>query len=183
MYCVAVLEALRKGVNRARLYAGVLRSTKVVQAVRPARLFEFARAASKSPFGPHLAVMWFAQVHPDKEALIEYGVTGGVTRLTWAQLDATINRLANALVARGAGGGSPVALMLPNGREYLIAHQALARIGATAIQIGYHLKAGEIAHILTNAEPKVTLVHADQLAALTEARGLAGQTAGQVIVV
>ena len=48
-------------------------------------------------------------------------------------------------------GGGRVALMLPNGIEYLIAQQALARLGATAVQIGYRLKPGEIAYILGNA--------------------------------
>jgi fatty-acyl-CoA synthase len=182
VYGVVVLEALRKGVSRARLFAGVLRYTGVVQPMRPTQLLDFARAATRTRFGPHLAVMLFARLHPDKEAIVEYGAAG-VTRLTWAELDATINRLANALIARGARGGSRIALMLPNGREYLIAHQALARIGATAVQIGYHLKAGEIAYILSNAEPKATLVHADHLATLSDARAQAGQTGGPVIVV
>jgi fatty-acyl-CoA synthase len=182
VYGVVVLEALRKGVSRARLFAGVLRYTGVVQPMRPTQLLDFARAATRTRFGPHLAVMLFARLHPDKEAIVEYGAAG-VTRLTWAELDATINRLANALIARGARGGSRIALMLPNGREYLIAHQALARIGATAVQIGYHLKAGEIAYILANAEPQATLVHADHLATMNDARAQAGQRSGPVIVV
>ncbi|MBC7975359.1 MAG: AMP-binding protein, partial [Myxococcales bacterium] len=104
-------------------------------------------------------------------------------RLTWGELDATINRLANALIARGAGGGSRVALMLPNSSEYLIAQQALARIGATAVQIGYRLKAAEIAYILRNAEPRATIVHAAFLAAMTEARAQADDRGTVLIVV
>jgi len=181
VYRGRVLDTLRKGVTRARLFADALRSTGVVQPVRPTRLLGFARDALRSPFGPHLAVMFYAQVQPDKEALVEYAATG-VKRLSWSELDATINRLANALLARGAGGGSRIALMLPNASEYLIAHQALARIGATAIQISYHLKAGEIAYILSNAEPKATLVHADQLAVMTEARAQAGQTGPMIVI-
>ena len=163
-----------------RLFAGVVRSTGVVRSMRPAGLLGFARAALRTSFGPHLAVMFYAQTQPDKEALVEYSERG-VTRLSWAELDATINRLANALLARGAG-GRPVALMLPNTSEYLLAQYALARIGATAIQISYHLKPGEIAHILANAEPHATLVHAEQLAAISEARAQVGQ-AGPMIVV
>jgi fatty-acyl-CoA synthase len=180
-----VLEALRKQVDRVRLFGRALRSTQVVQPVRPAGLVEFARAALRVPFGPHLAVMFHAAAHPDKEALVEYGAAG-VTRMTWGQLDATINRLANALIARGVAGGSRVALMLPNGREYLIAQQALAKLGATAVQIGYRLKSAEIAHILSNAEPKATLVHADHLNAMADARAQAGASGvggGPMIVV
>jgi len=186
VYRGGVLEALRKAVDRAWLFGGVLRSTKVVQPVRPARLLAFARAASRLPFGPHLAVAFFAQATPDKEALVEYAAAGAdgaalVARLTWAELDATINRLANALIARG-GGGQRVAVMLPNCREYLIAHQALARIGATAVPIGHHLKAGEVAHILGNAAPRATIVHVDQVATMRAARAQAG-AAGAMIVV
>src|ERR1700760_4490073 len=144
-YGGGVLEALRKQVERARLVARALRSTQVVQPVRPAALAEFVKGALKLPRGPHLATVFHAISHPDKEALIEYG-PAGVKRMTWGEMDATVNRLANALAARGAGPGSRVALMLPNSSEYLIAQQALARLGASAVQIGYRLKPGEIAY-------------------------------------
>jgi fatty-acyl-CoA synthase len=172
VYGVRVLDQLLRRLDRARLFANVVRSTKIAQPVRPARLWEFARGALKLSLGPHLAVMFHAAAHPDREALVEYGASG-VRRMSWGELDATINRLANALLARGAAGGR-VALMLPNGSEYLIAHQALARLGATAVQIGYHLKATEIAHILSNAEPAATLVHAEHLDAMTDARAQTG---------
>lgn len=118
--------------------------------------------------------MFHAAAHPEKEAIVEYGTTGRVRRLSWGELDATINRLANALAQHGVRGGGRVGLMLPNGTEYLIAQQALARIGATAVQIGYRLKAGEVGYILRNAEPVVTVVHADYLAAMREARAETG---------
>ena len=177
-----MLDGLRKRVERARLLARVVRSTQAAHPVRPARFVEFVRAARKLRFGPHLAVVFHAAAHPDKEALVEYGADGSVKRMTWAELDATINRLANALLARGSGSGSRVALMLPNGGEYLIAHQALARLGATAIQVGYHLKPAEIAHILSNAEPSAIVVHADQLDAMIAARAQVG-SGGPMIVV
>jgi fatty-acyl-CoA synthase len=175
------MEALRTRIDRARLYTRALRSSHTVERVRPSQLFEFLRGAVRVPFGPHLVMMYHAAAHPDREALVEY-TAGGVRRMTWGELDATINRLANALFARGVTGKSRVALMLPNGGEYLIAQQTLARLGATAVQIGYRLKPGEIAHILSDAEPRATLVHADHLAAMTEARAQAG-TAGPMIVV
>src|SRR5262249_51466454 len=50
------------------------------------------------------------------------------------------------------------------------------------VQLGYRLKAGEIAHILGNAEPAATLVHADYLAEMSEARALAGRTDPMIVV-
>src|SRR6185312_8856851 len=55
------------------------------------------------------------------------------------------------------------------------AQQALARMSATAVQIGYRLKAAEIAHILENSQPSATIAHVDYLPALREARKLAGR--------
>src|SRR6187549_1501843 len=99
--------------------------------VRPTQFVKFVQQAMQTPLGPHLALMFHATHQPDKEAIVEYGEKG-VKRLSWGQLDATINRVAQALAARGLRGGGRVALMLPNGMEYLIAQQALARIGGTA---------------------------------------------------
>jgi len=170
----------------------VLRASKAASVVRPSRLARFVRGATQTKLGPHLAVMFHAAAHPDKEALVEYG-EAGVRRLTWGELDATINRLAHALAQRGVGGGGRVALMLPNSSEYLIAQQALARLGATAVQIGYRSKPGEIAYILENADPGATIVHGHFLDAMTEARaqtrrggpmivvGRTGSVAGDVV--
>ena len=175
------LGRLRARLDRAKFFATVIRATKVAKPIRPAQLAHFVRGARQTKPGPHLAVMYHAASHPEKEAVVEYG-THGVKRLTWGELDATINRLAHALVQRGVGGGSRVALMLPNGSEYLIAQQALARLGATAVQIGYRLKAGEIAYILDNAQPSATIVYGDYLPAMREARAQ-GHKGGAMIVV
>jgi fatty-acyl-CoA synthase len=147
----------------------MIRATKLAQPVRPARLARFVRAARIVKPGPHLAAMFHAAAHPEKEAVVEYG-EHGVRRMTWGELDATINRLANALAARGVLGGARVALMLPNGAEYLIAQQALARMGAIAVQIGYRLKPAEITYILENSQPTATIVHGDYIETMRAAR-------------
>jgi fatty-acyl-CoA synthase len=178
-----VLNDLLRRVDRALFFGKVLRASGIAIPVRPSRFIEFVKSARQTKPGPHLAPMFHAAAHPDKEALVEYGERG-VRRLTWGELDATINRLAHALVDRGVRGGSRIALMLPNCIEYLIAQQALARLGATAVQIGYRSKAGEIAYILQNAEPVATIVHADHQAAMDEARAQVGPNAGgpQIVV-
>jgi fatty-acyl-CoA synthase len=182
VYPPLVLDKLRSRVDRAKFFAQVVRSAGVVKPVRPSRLAKFAQSARHTPFGPHLALMFHAARQPDKEAIVEYGERG-VRRLSWAELDATINRLSHALVARGIRGGGRVALMLPNGMEYLIAQQSLARLGATAVQIGYRSKAGEIAYILDNAEPTVTIVHAQFLTEMRAARAQTGGKGGPMLVV
>jgi len=149
--------------------------------IRPASFAQFVKGARQTKPGPHMAVMFHAAAHPEKEAIVEYG-EHGVRRMTWGELDATINRLAHALVARGVRGGSRIALMLPNGSEYLIAQGALARLGATAVQIGYRLKAGEIAYILENSEPTATIVYHELLGTMRDARKLAGRGGSMLVV-
>src|SRR5689334_1002809 len=148
-------------------FGKVLRSTGVATPIRPSRFVQFVKGARQTPLGPHLAVMFHAAAHPDKEALVEYGERG-VKRYTWGEFDAAINRLAHALVARGVGGGKRVGVMLPNCGEYLIVQQALARLGATAVQIGYRLKPSEIAYILENSEPTATIVYSEYLTTMRE---------------
>jgi len=176
-----VLDRLRKGVERGVFFAKVLRATKLVTPMRPTSLAHFIKTACRVKRGPHLAVMFHAATHPEKEAVIEYG-ENGVTRMTWGEFDATINRLCNALHARGVTGGTRVAIMLPNSREYLIAQQALARLGATAVQIGYRLKAYEVAFILENSQPVATIVHADYLGTIREARKIAKRSDRMIAV-
>ena len=175
------LRILRRRLERALFFGKVLRSTGVASPVKPSRFIEFVKSARQTKPGPHLAPMFHAAAHPDKEALVEYGERG-VRRLTWGELDATINRLAHALVARGVRGGSRIALMLPNCIEYLIAQQALARLGATAVQIGYRSKPAEISYILQNSEPIATIVHADYKAAMDEARAQVQHSVPQIVV-
>jgi len=177
-----LVDRLRQRVKDAAFAAQVLRRTGVARAFRAGAVPGFVRAARGTKVGPHLAVMFHAHNTPDKEAIVEPLEGGGARRLTWGQLDAEINRLCHALAARDVHGGDRVALMLPNGTDYLIAQQALARMGATAVQIGYRLKAGEVAYILNNAEPAATLVHAQYAETMAAARGEA-QAGGALLVV
>jgi fatty-acyl-CoA synthase len=169
-----VIDRLRQRAHDAMLVARLVRSTGLAGAFRPAKLPGFARAAFGTRLGPHLAVMFHAHNTPDKEAIVEPLADGRTRRLTWRDLDRAVNQLAHALVARGVRGGDRVALMLPNGSDYLIAQQALTRLGATMVQIGYRLKSAEVAYILGHAEPAATLVHGQYEATMATARTAAG---------
>jgi len=171
-----VIDRLRARSADARFALDVLRKTGMAAAFRPGGVVPFALAARHTKVGPHLAVMWHAQMNPDKECLID-----GSRRFTWREFDREVNRLGHALAARGGAGGR-VACMLANGAEYLIAQQALARIGGTAVQIGYRSKAAEIAYILTNAEPQAAVVGAAFLPAFAEAMALANQHPRVIVV-
>ena len=171
----ALLDRLRSRAGDARFAIDVLRKTGLVRAFRPQALPGFVAAARLTRPGPHLATMLHARMSPDKECVVD-----GDRRYSWAGFDQAVNQLAHAVAARG-GAAAPVACMLGNGADYLIAQQALARLGAVVVQIGYRSKPAEVAYILGNAEPTVAIVGAPYVETFAEAMRQAGSRC-QVIV-
>lgn len=70
---------------------------------------------------------------------------------TYAELEQTVNRTANALATRGIRQGDRVALLSHNNHIYAIVTLALARLGAMSVPINFMLNASEVAFILTHS--------------------------------
>src|SRR5262249_36883845 len=79
----------------------------------------------------------------DHPALLWQGEDGAARRLTYGELSAETNRLANALRRPGIGGGDGAGLSLPMLPETVAALMACAKIGAIALPIfsGYGAEA------------------------------------------
>ncbi|MFD6304383.1 amino acid adenylation domain-containing protein, partial [Streptomyces sp. NPDC060223] len=105
--------------------------------------------------------MFAAQVRarPDAVALVFED-----TRLTYAELDARANRLAHALVARGAGPERVVALAVPRSAELIVAEVAVLKSGAAYLPVDTDYPADRIAYMLADATP-VCLVTTSDVAA------------------
>lgn len=69
-------------------------------------------------------------------------------RYSYAELDAAVNTMANALCARGVRRGDRIALLSHNNDGYVIAYFSLARLGAISVPVNFMLNASEIAYIL-----------------------------------
>ena len=78
-------------------------------------------------------------------------VGDGGERLTFAQLNARCNRVANAFAAAGVSKGERVALLLMNGAEFFEAYFALAKIGAVVVPLNWRLVADELEFILKDS--------------------------------
>ena len=102
---------------------------------------------------------------PRKTAII----CGG-QRLSFAELDAAANRLAQALIRHGIGKGDVVAIMSSNLPEYGIALYGVARAGAVLANINARSHASDVARVLALAAPTTALVEAGLLPVLREAR-------------
>ena len=83
--------------------------------------------------------------------------------LSYAQLHARANRLANALLARGAQPGDRVALLAYNCAEWMEIYAGLAAAGLVAVPINFRLTPPEIAYIVQHCEARAVIAQ-DELA-------------------
>jgi len=99
---------------------------------------------------------------PNHEALVE---PASGRRLTYRELNARANRVANGLRAMGVGEGDRVALLLMNGTEFVESFYAVAKIGAVNVPLNWRLVADELEFILADAGATV-LVHSVEFAGI-----------------
>ena len=91
-----------------------------------------------------------AKLAPQKEAIVWNDV-----RMTYGQLDAMINKVANALVEMGVGHGDKVALNCPNLPYFPIVYYAIMKAGAAVVPICVLFTAREIEYHLSDSDAKV----------------------------
>jgi len=96
----------------------------------------------------------------DAPAIIWEGEEGATRTLSYAELGAEVNRVANGLKAIGVGEGDPVGIYMPMIPEAAIASYAVAKIGAIYLPIFSGFGAPAISTRLNDAGAKV-LVTAD----------------------
>lgn len=84
--------------------------------------------------------------------------TYGEEIITFAELDAGANRVANGLVALGIKPGDRVAFLGKNHPLYFEALLGAARIGAVMTPVNWRLAPPEVAYILGNSEARVVFV-------------------------
>ncbi|MEZ7238351.1 long-chain fatty acid--CoA ligase [Rhodococcus sp. GXMU-t2271] len=87
-----------------------------------------------------------ARRYPDRTALVL-----GSERLTYAQLDAQANRIANLLVAEGVAPGDKVALSCPNVPQFPAVYYGILKAGAVVVPLNVQLKPREIAYHLDDS--------------------------------
>jgi fatty-acyl-CoA synthase len=109
----------------------------------------------------------------DREALVD--VASG-RRLTYADLDAEVEKVARGLMARGVAKGDRVGIWAPNTVEWFLVQYATARIGAILVNINPAYRTHELGYVLGQAGV-ATLVSApsfrssDYRAMVDEVRG------------
>ena len=92
-----------------------------------------------------------AQKYPDREAIV-FPATG--RRMTYAEVDAVANMVANLLVSKGIQPGDKVALSCPNLPYFSLVYWGILKAGGTVVPLNVLLKAREVAYHLDDSDAK-----------------------------
>ena len=113
---------------------------------------------------------WHARFKPDHLAVI-----CGEERVTFAELEKRVNRLANALLSLGLRKGDKLALVLPNCIELLYAYRAAALTGIVTVPLSPLLRGSGLISLLRDSDTRAVIASSAMVDALDEARtGLPG---------
>ncbi|MFD4405005.1 long-chain fatty acid--CoA ligase [Nocardia sp. NPDC058499] len=92
--------------------------------------------------------------YPHRDALVL-----GDTRISYSELDARSNQVANLLVSRGIAPGDTVAMSFPNVPEFPIVYYGILKAGAVVVPLNIMLKGREIAYHLEDSGARAFLCY------------------------
>jgi long-chain acyl-CoA synthetase len=107
-----------------------------------------------------------ARYRPQHTALVF-----GDTRLTWAEFNARVNRLANALLHAGLKKGDKMATILPNSLELLEIFMAVAKIGVVVVPLSPLLRGTGLTRLLNDSDSVMIVTYREFTEILTPLRG------------
>ena len=102
------------------------------------------------------AVDWLCQTYAESPMILERDASA-----TYAQLAEKSAHLAKALLANGVGKGTRVALLFPNGVDFVATFLAITRIGALAVPVNTFCKTRELIWQLRHSDAQM-LITVDQ---------------------
>jgi len=111
-----------------------------------------------------------AATHPDRPALLYEDADGLARSMTFSQLRAQANRLANVLQHLGVRFGDRVAIHLPQSFEAAFAHVAAYKIGAVALPLFSLFGPDALRHRLTDSGARILITCTDNLPVLGSVR-------------
>jgi acyl-CoA synthetase (AMP-forming)/AMP-acid ligase II len=99
---------------------------------------------------------------PDQPALIVRSGDGhDEVRLSFAELDTRVNRLAHALAALGIGEGDHVGTHLYDGNQYVEATLAAFKLRAVPVNVNFRYVDEELTYLFDNADLKLVITEPD----------------------
>src|SRR6195952_1331672 len=101
---------------------------------------------------------------PDAMALVQDD-----RRVTYAQLDREVNRLAHGLADRGYSRGDALGLASGNSIEFLVVYYACAKLGLVCVPINLGWRADEVGYVLGHAQVRGIVVESQLVAVMAPA--------------
>ncbi len=89
-------------------------------------------------------------------------------RITWGELDRSVDRAARALQDSGVGPGDVVSLLMDNRPEFLVAVTALSRLRAVGALINTNVTGKALEHAISVGKPRLVLAGAEHAEKLRE---------------
>ncbi|CAN5760028.1 long-chain fatty acid--CoA ligase [soil metagenome] len=105
---------------------------------------------------------------PYDEAIVDVAAE---TSVTWGELDARVDALANGFAAAGFVAGQRVALALTNSRTFVVTYLAVARAGLVAVPMNPRSATGELVRVLADSGARLAVGDAVSVATLRSAVG------------
>ncbi|MEL5470207.1 amino acid adenylation domain-containing protein [Serratia nevei] len=163
-YMVQALSSLAQALEQAP-ETPVCSLAVVPEAERELLLHGWNRTERDYPLDQTLAALFEQQVRrtPDATALVS-----GAESLSYAQLNARANRLAHALIARGVGPDSRVAVCAERGLNMVTALFGILKAGGAYVPLDPAYPGERLQYILQDADPVLLLADAAGRAALGE---------------
>lgn len=96
----------------------------------------------------------------------------GEQTFTYAEFDASLNRVANGLAAEGVGPGDKVALLLPNDLHLLRLEMAVQKLGAVMVPMIAGVTHPEIMYVLRHCEPSHLVADKSEWQTIEQGGGL-----------
>jgi len=88
--------------------------------------------------------------------------------ISYEEIDASTNRMANVFRKLGVAKGDHVALLLPNCPEYLYCWFGLARLGAVSVTMNVQFRGESLQQLMKNSDSKLVVVATDFLSQFEE---------------
>ena len=163
-YMVQALSSLAQALEQAP-ETPVCSLAVVPEAERELLLHGWNRTERDYPLDQTLAALFEQQVRrtPNATALVS-----GAESLSYAQLNARANRLAHALIARGVGPDSRVAVCAERGLNMVTALFGILKAGGAYVPLDPAYPGERLQYILQDADPVLLLADAAGRAALGE---------------
>ncbi|MCX5886348.1 MAG: class I adenylate-forming enzyme family protein [Proteobacteria bacterium] len=116
--------------------------------------------------------------YPHKVAIID-----GNTRITYSELNDSINKFSGWLISRGVERGDRIVLLLQNSLEFVISFFALARIGAIAVPLNVQYKEQELTDYFRDSSPRAVIAVTQIIPLVKEVIAVINKKACDIIAV